>query len=229
MKYIINGSVYDFTKEELEYFYLDEGEEGICYRIRDYNNDFVMKIHHVNPDKLSLDEDTCNALKEINTKRVLLPNNLIYDEDGKYLGYTLDFIEYKRPRIRNLKIRRVIDEFYTLEKDVDLLTKNNVLIDDLRIFNTIFSDGIYVCDPGSFTLAKTKGEKRFLDSYNTERINEYELEEILFNLLKFGQKEKSGLKEFFKDSDGYYSDYMRCFCEDKEENAKEFFKGLIYR
>ena len=229
MECYINGRCYTFNEEDLEGIKLDEGTEGCCYRVHNYRDDFVMKIHHDKPEKKILDEDTCKVLKDIETERFILPEDIIYDEDGNYLGYTLPYVDYRRPKIRNLKIRNVIDEFYILEKDVDILTDNYVLIDDLRIFNTIFSNGIYVCDPGSYTLAQTDEEKRFISGYNIERINEYELEEIIFNILKFSQTEKKGLRKFLDESDGYLSDFMRCFCYDKEENAKEFFKELSYK
>ena len=228
MRYYINGRSFDFDEEDLEDIKLDEGTEGACYRVHNYYDDFVMKIHHDKPEKMILDEETCKAISNIKTERFILPDDIIYDEDGNYKGYTVRYVDYKRPKVRNLKINRVIDEFYTLEKDVDILTKNNVLIDDLKIFNTIFSNGIYVCDPGSYTIAETEDDKRFIGGYNKERINEYELEEIIFNVFKFNQREKKGLRKFLDESEGYLSDYMRCFCEDKEENAKEFFKGLSY-
>lgn len=229
MKYIINDRSFTFDEEDLEAIFIDGGTEGNCYRVSNYYDDFVMKIHHKKPEKKILDEETCKAIKDIKTERILLPKDIVYDEEGNYLGYTVDYIGYKRPKIRNLKMNRVIDEFYTLEKDVDVLSNKNVLIDDLRIFNTIFSDGIYICDPGSFSLAETDDEKRFIYGYNKEVINEYEIEEIIFNLFKFNQREKKKIREFMSESEGYVSDYLRCFCEDRNENAKTYFKGLSYR
>ena len=229
MKYIINGRTYEFEKEDLDSMFIDEGEEGCCYRVRNYRDDFVMKIHHEDPEKVFLDEDTCKIMKEIKTERILLPNDLIYDQDGKYLGYTMDFIEYKRPKIRNLKIGKVVDEFYTLEKDVDKLSSNYVYIDDLRIFNTIFSNGIYICDPGSFSLAENNNQKRFAGYYNKKMINEYEIVEVIFNLLKFNKKEQELLKKVFLDNEEYVSDVIRLLGYDKEEIAKTYFKELVSR
>ena len=227
MKFYIDDKVFDYDEDELEEIFIGEGEEGSCYRVHDYVNNFVMKIHHKKPEKIILDEDTCKVISNIDTERIKLPNDLIYDKDGNYIGYTVDYVDYKKPKIRNLKIGRVVNEFYKLEKDVDVLSKNNVYIDDLNIYNTIFSDGIYICDPGSFSLAENKLQERYVGYYNKLRINEYEISEILFNLLKFNRREEKLLRKLFLDNEEYISDIISFFGFDKEEKAAQYFKGLV--
>lgn len=229
MKFIINGKIYDFDQEELDYIIIGKGTEGCCYRVRNYRDDFVMKIHHKKPEKKILDEETCKAIKDIKTNRFVLPNNLVYDEDGNYLGYTVDFIEYKRPKIRNLKIGKIVDEFYNLEKDVNLLSKNYVYIDDLNYYNTVFSNGIYVCDPGSFSLAEDEYQERFAKYYNRLRITEYELQEILFNIFRFTHREEKALTSLLLNNEEYLSDFINYLGYEREEVAKTYFKDIVNR
>ena len=229
MKYIIKGKTFDFSEEDLDYLYLGEGTEATCYRIRDYENDFVMKIHHDKPEKTTLDKETCKIIKNIDTERIKLPNELIYDEDGNYLGYTIDYVDYKKPKIRSLKISKLVDDFYTLERDIDKLTKNNIYVDDLNIGNTIFSDGIYICDPGSFSIAEEKDEKRYLNYYNRTNINEYEIDEIIFNLFRFTTRERNRIRDLIFSDDEYLSDILKYLGFDKEEKANNYFKQLVYR
>ena len=229
MKYIINDEVFDFDQEDLDLMCVGRGTEGTCYRVRDYYNDFVMKIHHDRPEKVVLDEETFNVLKDINTERIVLPKKLIYDEDGRYIGYTVNYVDYKRPKIRNLKIGKLVDEFYKLEKDVKVLTKHFVYVDDLNYYNTVFSNGIYVCDPGSFSLAETDAQRRYMNYYNRERINEYELFEIIFNLFKFKINERNKLKRILFDDDEFLTDRLSYIGYDQDENAKTYFKSLLIR
>lgn len=229
MKYIIKDKVYSFTKEDLESFFIGKGEEGSCFRIRNYRDDFVMKLFHSNPEKKVLDEETCKTLTEIDTEKFILPTELVYDEDGNYTGFITKHVSYKKPKIRNLKIGRVIDEFCKLEKDVDTLTKNNVFIDDLHYYNTIFSDGIYICDPGSFSLAENENQERFANYYNRKRITEYEIEEIIFNLFKLGVREQDKFRKMFSNIDEFLSDYLSFLVSDKDENAKTYFKEVVKR
>ena len=56
MRYLINGRSFTFDEEDLESIKLDEGTEGSCYRVHNYYDDFVMKIHHDKPEKKILDE-----------------------------------------------------------------------------------------------------------------------------------------------------------------------------
>ena len=88
MKYYIGNKVYDFSEEELDRYYLDEGTEATCYKM----GDTVLKIHHDYPNRDILSEDNCKRLSRIETDRILLPKDIVYDEDGKYLGYTVKYI-----------------------------------------------------------------------------------------------------------------------------------------
>ena len=124
MKCIINESIYSFSDENL--VLLGKGEEGSCYRIfkhKCFDNNLVMKIHHSNPTKKILDEKTCKNLTGIETSKFLLPRSLVYNEYGQYIGYIREYKDVKYPTIRTLKIGKVINEFYKLEKDVRVLNK----------------------------------------------------------------------------------------------------------
>ncbi len=231
MKCIINESIYSFSDENL--VLLGKGEEGSCYRIfkhKCFDNNLVMKIHHSNPTKKILDEKTCKNLTGIETSKFLLPRSLVYNEYGQYIGYIREYKDVKYPTIRTLKIGKVINEFYKLEKDVRVLSENNIYIDDLNMDNTIFSDGIFIYDSGSFSLAEDENQKRFVGYYNKRRISEYEIEEVLLNLFDFTKKEQKSIRNMFSNLDEFLSEYLSYIVSEKEaenEGVKKFLKEQV--
>lgn len=225
MKYFIGKKVYDFSNDELDRFYLDEGTEAICYRL----GDFVLKIHHDYHVSDVLSEDNCKRLSRISTNRLLLPKDVVYDEDGNYLGYTIKYIKSEEPRIKNLKVGNLIDEFYILEKEVKQLDEEYVLLDDLNYLNTIFSNGFYLCDPGKYSFVDDFEKRRFLSYFNRETINYYEIKELIFRLFKFSNREKIRLLDTLFGYGEYVSEIIDDIGYNPEENAKTYFKRLANR
>lgn len=225
MKYFIGNKVYDFSEEELNRFYLDEGTEATCYKL----GDTVLKIHHEFPNRDVLSEDNCKRLSKIKTDRILLPKEAVYNEDGKYLGYTVKYINSEEPRIKNLKIGTLLNEFYVLEKEVKHLDEEYILLEDLNYLNTIYSNGFYLCDPGRYSFVDDSEKRRFLSYFNRETINYYEINELIFRLFKFSNKEKIRLSDSLFRYGEYLSEIIENIGYDSEEDAKTYFKRIANR
>ena len=225
MKYYIGNKVYDFSEEELDRYYLDEGTEATCYKM----GDTVLKIHHDYPNRDILSEDNCKRLSKIETDRILLPKDIVYDEDGKYLGYTVKYINSEEPKIKNLKIGNLINEFYVLEKEVKQLDEEYVLLEDLNYLNTIYSNGFYLCDPGKYSFVDDLDKRRFLSCFNRDTINYYEINELLFRLFKFSNKDKIKISDTLFKYGEYVSEIIENIGYDPEEDVKTYFKRIVNR
>ena len=225
MKYYIGNKEYDLSNDELEEYYLDEGTEASCYKIED----FVMKIHHNYPNNDVLSEEDCKRLINIKTNRIILPDDIVYDEDGNYLGYITKYIKSEKPKIKNLKIGRLLYEFYNLEKEVKQLDEEDLLLDDLNYLNTLFSNGIYLCDPGKYSFVDSSDKKRFLNCFNRDTINYYEVNELLFKLFKFNKKEKQELLSILCRDCEYVTETIENIGYDLDEDAKTYFKRISNR
>lgn len=230
MKIYIDNVEYNFSDDDLDSMYLGEGIEGTTYLLQNDMEKFAFKIHDEFPDKQYLSEQDCNDLTKISTSRIILPKKLIYDEDGKYIGYTKDYIEVKKFNLRKITVGDVIREFNLLEDDCQILCDNDVEIMDLQIDNTILSDGIYLCDPGSFVIRRSGIHKRFLKSFNWETMRDYEYNDIFKRVLKLKSYEIKALKQFYNYNDCYFvSEIFESTCDDYDENFKQYIKRLTLR
>lgn len=195
MKLYFNGRIYEFSLEQLDLMYENEGSEAIIYRFfdREVGKVFALKIYKDFCGKDRLDEATTKKLMSIVTKRFLLPEDVIYDASGKFIGYVMDYC--KMYSVKNLPLMKMdwfLKELDFIFDDVFKLSSENVDIDDLHFGNTIYSDGIYIADPGSFIIDK---DSRYVLSNNKMTVNRYILEELVFNLIPLTKKEKNKLRE----------------------------------
>ena len=172
MIFYIEDKEYCFDNDTLNDLYLSEGKEGTVYK---YKN-LAIKIYHEHSKKDRLDENTCELLKSINTKRILLPRKLVYNKDKKFIGYTTDYHQkYSLDNLKRMKIKSLKEELQLIKKDIELLSKNNITIDDLYIDNIILSDGLYFIDPGSFWISKNN---RYLSYDNKNKMNNFIINNI---------------------------------------------------
>lgn len=155
--------------------------EGRSYK----KNNFVYKIYY-NEDEYSyeeigetlLDEQSCVKLTTIkNLKHFFLPVGVIYDENNKYAGCKAVFIKPLAPdekRIIEKPVTTFLDEIYEVQKDLDILTENKVLVGDFGIHNMIDNGHINIFDAGGY-------EVDFDGKYSKQRIknNQYNQLDIL--------------------------------------------------
>ena len=100
----INGERIELTKEQLDYLYLGEGQEGVTYIYKDK----ALKIYKSYSSINRLSEKEALYLSKIPTKRILMPIDLVYDENGNFIGYTTKFIQnYNRATIKQLPISKI--------------------------------------------------------------------------------------------------------------------------
>ncbi len=109
----------------------------------------VIKVHRKHSgEKGKVDENLLKSLMGINTKRIIMPSDLVYKGD-ECAGYIQPFINGKG-KIRYALMDNLLNEFSLIWEDQETLSDNNVIIDDFKSYNCIYNGRLYFVDIGSF-------------------------------------------------------------------------------
>ena len=146
----LNGQEIELSKR------IGSGIEGVVYRYQDKAIK-IYKNYRLHDRKTEIRD---KILKSLETNRIMIPEELVTDEYGFYLGYSIPFIPKNVFRRKSVDIPShiAIKNFRLLEKDSVMLANNFVLMDD-TIHNVIDNGTLYFIDSGYY---------RFIDkdSYN---------------------------------------------------------------
>ncbi|MBQ7141264.1 MAG: hypothetical protein IJO32_07170 [Bacilli bacterium] len=131
---------------------------GSGYESKVYSyNDIAIKIHRDNYiTKTGLPYNSVKKFKKIETERILMPQNFVYETSNmfpKYKGYTTKLITNikNKAEITNVDSNHLYQEINKLKSDIKILSSNKILIYDILFEeNLVFNDNIYFVDPGSF-------------------------------------------------------------------------------
>lgn len=183
MRILVGDEILNLSYINLAKMYLGRGCEAKVYKYKDE----ALKIYRPHCIKLRLDEDSALELTRIDTERILLPRKLIYDCDtGAFIGYTTRFIyKTKIASIFDMEIGNLVSEVNLLRSEAVKLADSGVIITDFNINNTIFNNGIYLVDPGSYKSVNSNyslGFRNFVRDRNVSTLNEY-IEYDLFRAL----------------------------------------------
>lgn len=215
MRIYVNDKEYNLDYSKLQKDFISSGYEADVYKF----DNKVLKIYKEICLKYRLDESGVDYLSKIHTNRVLLPQEVVYDENREFLGYTMKYIEpISKEEISNIKMDKVIKELFFIKRDLLLLKEKNVFIDDLCDSNFIFNNGIYFVDPGSFEINK-KVSKEYVEIMNREIMQDFLIRFVLFRYKKLSFDEKNKLNEYFS-----LDEYMYDIIKKKKYNKLE----LIY-
>lgn len=187
MEYFIGENKELFVPEKK----IGQGFEGVVY-LNKKSNEAVKIFSKYN--KLNI--ETAEKMTQINTKYILLPRRLVYDEFDNYAGYTTKYIETNKPMtsstLVNYPIIYLLYLFSKLYKEVDLISNHKLLLADLdNPGNYIYNGNFYLVDPGYYHFVGNSYESvleknidtinRFLLSYGLNYDNE-EIEKFLKKL-----------------------------------------------
>lgn len=169
--------------------------------------------------KCNLGEKECLYLSKIPTKRVLLPDEPIYDENKKYCGYTAKMLyDGEKQALLNMTIPTFIENVKYLYEDSSLLTKYHVLMDDFSEDNMMVTEDekIYIIDPGYFYCYSLHQEKE--EPENLEQQNDEFIRNDILLLLAFS---------FFPVNDYFgRGEFLSSFSFKKEEFLMELIEGM---
>jgi len=228
--YYVNGEKINIPASKKPF---GKGSEGCLYLI----NDKLYKIYYPS----SLNEGFGNkrvyhqSLLAVKDKfnKFILPEDLIFDENGNYVGYTTILVgdkSKKREGITSGTWDNLVTNLKDFENEIKLLSENRFLTVDLGFHNSVFSkeDGnLYMIDPGRyhheslFTVHDYhKRNKLMLENYFFHML---EREIIHFKLVP-GKKAMLLAKKIQEEKlDRSYSEYFEEISQ-KEESIHEFIK-----
>lgn len=181
---------------------IGEGFEGVVYLNK--KRDEAVKIFS-KYNKLNI--ETAEKMTQINTKYILLPRRLVYDEFDNFAGYTTKYIKTNKPMtsstLVNYPIIYLLYLFSKLYKEVDLISYYKLLLADLENpGNYIYNGNFYLVDPGYYHFVGNSYESVL--EKNIDTINRF--------LLSYGLNyDNEEIENFLKKLNNFYTvcDYLR--------------------
>lgn len=176
-----------------------------------------------------IDEETAAYLTTISTNRILLPKKLLF-YNNTFRGYTYKLVSRKGSGKKLITIPKdeLIGNVSIIERDIETLSKKQVLLNGIEPANAIFNGNLYLVDPCRYTK---------LDSYSTkelERLNKYQFHLLLTTMItselrkgNSSSKVEKQIKELLglKDEDVNSSDFLIDAISDND-SIKQFVKKL---
>jgi len=157
---------------------------GLESHVYSYKN-IAIKIYRKKTlkNRYGLTYESMNKLKNISTKRILLPINPIYSKTNcfsklSFHGYSTKLVtEIKNKMyLTNIDTNHLYNELSILKDDSTMLSKNKVLIYDLdNEENFVFNGNLYFVDPGAYYFDNKLSLKEIYDE------NMEELSSALYN------------------------------------------------
>ncbi len=157
-------------------FLSDIGQE--C-RVFKYNND-VIKIFKRDYKLEHISRKTIEYLKEIETKRILMPTGFIKDQDNNLIGYKMKYVSGNRI-IDEDYVSDLFRELAIIKGDIETLSDKGVKLLDISKGNTIYNGGLYMVDPGNYKIDMNIPNEN-IKAWNYDKIN------TLVDVLFFSQK-----------------------------------------
>lgn len=124
------------------------GSEGIVYN---YQGKALKYLNNPTINK----ETKIKMLKETKNNSIVKPIDLIYDENEKFIGYTMEMIQKN-----NLNIKDKINNSNSLKEKIEILKKQE------EIMKTIHKDNMKIIDFNYSNFIYNKNEIKLIDSDN---------------------------------------------------------------
>ncbi len=145
-KFIFNEENIPLDNSKIK-FISNKGTEFIVYKYYDK----ALKIYKPNYNLSHLSKEELIILKNIHSKRILLPTGILKDYQGKLIGYEMPFISNPKD-ILTSKTKDLYKELEIIKQDIDLLSNKNIILRDINPSNTIYNGKLYLIDPGNYLI-----------------------------------------------------------------------------
>ena len=222
MGYKLDDKDIKLTKKNLKK--IGTGVTGDVYK---YKNS-ALKIFKKDKNT-PIDPYTADYLTNISTNRILLPEKLLFYNNA-FKGYTYKLVSKKGMGNRMIMLPKdeLIENSSIIEKDIETLSRKQVLLNGIEPSNTIFNGRIYLTDPTSYSVLEDTSTEYL------EQLNKYQFH-LLFTALiiqelgriNFQKSTINEVKELLemKDSSDNTSYYLRELLEDND-TFKQFVKRM---
>ena len=186
-----NGSSLNTNKL---FFLTDKGSEFIVYKY----DTFALKIYKDNYKLSHLSLEELKIFKSILTKRILLPSDFLLNNNDELIGYMMPYIDGEKNLLYD-SVSNLFNELAVLKEDLDSLSSNLIILQDINTENTIYNGNLYLIDPGNYAINQLEGIIFHVEIEDTKLSNEltkiainsehYKLRELINSLTK-QEKEK---------------------------------------
>ncbi|MEI3529636.1 MAG: hypothetical protein V8Q75_01000 [Bacilli bacterium] len=193
------------------------GKEGTVYR---YSEDKCIKIfdhQRYDGNLLPINNDKFKLFTTIDTKHIILPEKLLYNEVGEIQAYIMNYIRshFNLSEIRDKNILELINELRVLRSDIEILNQYNILINDLKPPHLLYNNGFYLIDSSLYT----KYEYDHVLDYDVTKRNTYLVNELFINVLLGLKASPHDFSLTFKDIPYIYRYY--------NQNSIPFFADVL--
>ena len=137
--------------------YFDEGGRAIVYK----NKEVLLKYYRTGCKYcFYMSKKLFNILKELNLPHLVTLYDMYYNQKSvlnrfKLMdGYTMKLVTNKVEHITNQRTEYLLDMISELEKMIDVLSRNKIIMEDNHYRNIIFSENdVTIIDPDQFYIA----------------------------------------------------------------------------
>ena len=171
LKFVINR---DGPKILFPWNYIGSGMEAKVYR----KGDTAYKCYHFFSACTRLNLEQTKYLEQIQTQRILMPQQALYNCLAMFRGYTTTYIEdLGLLHLMNLPTDVVLENFHLLQEDCKNLAQHKIVLADLApkdfdISNHAYHYGIYFFDPGRYHQDSTLSLKEVITK-NQAQVDEF--------------------------------------------------------
>lgn len=154
----------------------DIGQECKVFK---YNDD-VIKIFKKDYKLEHISRKTIEYLKQIKTKRILMPTGAIKDADDNLIGYKMKYVHGNKS-IDEDYVENLFNELTIIKDDIETLSDKGVRLLDINKNNTIYNGGLYMIDSGNYRIGENMLNEN-IKVWNYNKVNR------LVDSLIFSQK-----------------------------------------
>lgn len=174
------------------------------------NDDYVLKLYrNINPQYHDYYKNKLDTLHKLKTIKFIMPLEITYDENGNVIGYIMKYIKGENgDAIVRLSSKFLIEELEKVHNEVEILSQNNVVIDDLIADNIIVNEnGLHFIDVDDYiTRVRLDYDRNMTDSNFC--INSF-LKEIFARMYYY--KKNECIYEMFDDYCIFYKEAMNYY------------------
>jgi len=230
MKFVVNRFG---PKVLFPWDYIGSGLEAKVYK----KKDMAYKRYRLFSECSRLSLDDVSYLKNIPTRRILLPQETLYNIFGHFKGYTTKYIEnLGLVHYMHLPTECIFNDFSILKDDCRILGEKHIRVADLipkdrEIYNHSFHNGLYFVDPGRFYQVANEDiafiedkNKEMIDNFIYYRIFSVFADEVI-GRYRYDFSKLYSFRKIIDDNPGQFMDFL--MADIQEDTLGEYVKKKV--
>lgn len=207
----MQDELYDESVKKIlleEILKLEKIGEGKCASIYKKGRE-VYKILNTKSDSIKFyNKEMIEKLVGIKSDICVFPNEILEDNDGNLLGYSMDYVkgEQFKTKIKDLTFEELQNIFKESEENIEKTSEQGILFDDMHFDNIMWdeeNEKIRIIDTDFFKKTD-EPQKRNISKFNSA------IQDMLYSYIaQYGITVNEELKSFYNISDLTYEDEKR--------------------